>query len=231
MNKSRHTQHDAAIDWKDYARIQPGEYRAYCKWARQYRDPGFKRWVCLLLWEVLADDLVRVMACVPLWLPLGCKERPCASRRGKYLPEWIRANGGPPARRDRLSPNVFKHRMARVEIDDTQGPAPYSVIRKIVEWETGKSGHSVSQYTIQDRSGKEGVLKGVSAPCLSDIQASARTGVEGEHTPAHTQGAGESATVNPPKVEKNAAKTENSDGFNIRRRSVTDTKNTSYGGA
>ncbi len=33
-----------AIEWKDYPRIPPGEYRAYCKWGKQYRDPGFRRW-------------------------------------------------------------------------------------------------------------------------------------------------------------------------------------------
>jgi hypothetical protein len=80
-----------------------------------------------------------------LRFPLGAGDKPQASRRGKYLPEWIRANGGPPAHGDRLSPNVFVRRYAQVEIGDTRGSAPYPVVRKIIEWETGSPGHSVSQ--------------------------------------------------------------------------------------
>jgi hypothetical protein len=157
MGRARRCQADSdAIEWKDYPRIAPGEYRAYCKWGKQYRDPGFRRWVCLLRWDVLTDDLLRVIACVPLWLPLGAGDKPHASRRGKYLPEWIRANGGPPARSDRLSPGVFLKRFARVAIGDTEGPAPYSVVQKIVEWETGPSGTQVSKSHSQDGN----VLKG-----------------------------------------------------------------------
>ena len=198
---TRKTRADSdAIEWKDYPRISPGEYRAYCKWGKQYRDPGFRRWLCLLRWDVLTDDLVRVIASVPQWFPLGCREKPHASRRGKYLPEWIRANGGPPSRRDRLSPGVFVYRMARVEIDDTEGPAPYSVVRRIIEWETGFPGHSVSKSHSQGRPlisavGIRGFRK-----VLVRFNASALAGVEGELTPAHTQGAGESETANPPKA-------------------------------
>ena len=141
----------AAIEWKDYPRITPGEYRAYCKWGKQYRDPGFHGWRCLLRWDVLTEDLLRVLACVPLWFALGAGDKPHASRRGKYLPEWIRANGGPPVRGDRLSPKVFVGRLARVEVGDTEGPAPYSVVRRIIEWETGFPGHSVSKSHSQGR--------------------------------------------------------------------------------
>jgi len=142
-----------AIGWKDYPRIASGEYRAYCKWVKQYRDPGFHCWRCLLRWDVLTEDLLRVVACVPLWFALGAGDKPHASRRGKYLPEWIRANGRPPARGDRLSPRVFVQRLARVEIGDTEGPAPYSVVRRIIEWETGSPGHSVSKSHSQGRHG------------------------------------------------------------------------------
>jgi hypothetical protein len=136
------------IEWKDYPRIKPGEYRAYCKWGKQYHDRGFHGWRCLLRWDVLTDD---VIACVPQWFALGSGEKPRASRRGKYLPEWVRANGGAPTRGDRLSPRVFVQRMARVEIGDTDGPAPYSVVRRIIEWETGFQGHSVNQSHSQGR--------------------------------------------------------------------------------
>jgi hypothetical protein len=183
-------QQDDAIDWKAYPRIAPGEYRAYCKWGKQYRDPGFRRWTCLLRWDVLTDDLLKVIACVPQWFPLGSRERPHASRRGNYLPEWILANGGAPARRDRLSPGVFVHRMARVEIGDTEGPAPYSVVRRIIEWETGRPGHSVSKSHSQGRPGITSAEISTFRESLSGLSASARAGVEGENTPAHTQGTG-----------------------------------------
>src|SRR5271157_600207 len=100
------------INWREYPRIPPGQYFAYCRRANRYRDPQFKRWTCLLHWDVLGDDLTTVIATLPCWLPLGNGEQPHASRRGKYLPEWVRANGGPPARGDRLSPRIFVRRMA-----------------------------------------------------------------------------------------------------------------------
>ncbi len=142
------------IEWREYPLIQSREYSAYCRWAKGYRDPVFRRWTCLLRWDVLADDLVTVIASVPCWLPLGKREKPWASRRGKYLKEWVRANGGPPARGDRLSPRVFARRMARVEVGDTdpnKSPAPYSVVRKILSWETGPVSGSLSHPVTQSR--------------------------------------------------------------------------------
>jgi hypothetical protein len=144
-------QSEPAIQWRDYARIEPGVYLAYCPWAKHYWDPGFKRWTCLLRFDVLSGDLLRLIARVPLWFPLGAGDKPHASRRGKYLPEWIRANGGPPARHDRLSPNVFTGRMVRIEIGDTKGDAPYSVVRKILSWETGAGSGSLSHQVTQSR--------------------------------------------------------------------------------
>ncbi len=127
---------EPAIEWRDYDRIAPGVYRAYCRWASHYRDPEYKRWTCLLRFDLLADDLVRIVARVPLWMNLGEQVRPHAGRRSRYFAEWVRANGGPPTRQDRLSPRVFRGRMARVEVGDTKGDAPYSVVRKILSWET-----------------------------------------------------------------------------------------------
>ena len=159
---------ESAIQWRDYDRIEPGVYPAYCWWARHYRDPGLKRWTCLARFDVLSHDLVRVLARVPWFLSLGEREKPHAGRRGKYLKEWVRANGAPPKRGDRLSPRVFVRRMARVAVGDTdpeKSPAPYSVVRRIVSWETGAvSGHSVIKSHSQGRhglnpAGKEGYQK------------------------------------------------------------------------
>lgn len=86
-----------AIQWKEYPRIAPGEYRAFCYFGKRYRDPGLHRWTCLLRWNVFSEDLQRTLAhCVPLWWSLGEGKNPRASRRGKYLREWVRANDGPP---------------------------------------------------------------------------------------------------------------------------------------
>jgi hypothetical protein len=144
-------QSEPEIEWRDYDRIEPGSYPAYCRWAKHYRDPGFKRWTCLLHFDVLSDDLMLVIARVPLWMNLGARDKPHAGRRKRYFKEWVRANGEPPARHDRLSPNVFTGRMARIEIDDTKGDAPYSVVRKIVSWETGSARVTQSaSHTVKD---------------------------------------------------------------------------------
>ena len=156
---SRRTRRRAAaepdISWREYPLIEAREYPAYCKWAKTYRDLGFRRWTCLLRFDVLTDDLLTVIATVPLWLPLGNKQHAQASRRGKYMREWVQANGAAPVRGDRLSPRVFVGRMARVEVGDTdksKSPVPYSVVRKIIRWETGsRAGHSVSKSHSQGR--------------------------------------------------------------------------------
>jgi hypothetical protein len=107
---------------------------------------------------VVTDDLLTVIATVPQWLPLGDGEKPMASRRGKYLKEWVRANDGPPARGDRLSPQVFLRRMAQVEIGDTdpeKSPVPYSVVRRIVSWGTGpRRVTQSSSHTVKEGKGK-----------------------------------------------------------------------------
>ncbi len=127
------------IEWADYDRIEPGTYDAYCCFAQRYRDPGFKRWTCLLKFDVLSPSQ-QPIARIAMWFNLGPGEKPRAGRRGNYFPEWVRAKGGPPARGDRLSPLVFLHRIAVVEVGDTDSPVPYSVVKKIVEWKTGASG-------------------------------------------------------------------------------------------
>lgn len=79
------------------------------------------------------------MARIPMWLSLGSGQKPFASRRGRFFEEWVFANGSPPPRNDRLSLQVFLRRMCRVEVRDTKGSAPYSVVRKIISWETGSA--------------------------------------------------------------------------------------------
>lgn len=150
---------DHAIEWADYPRIEPGEYFAYCYWGDKYLDHDFQRWTCLLRWDVLsADQQQSIAKPVPMWFPLGDGKKPRAPRRGKYLREWVRANDGPPNKGDRLSPRVFTRRIARIEIGDTKSPVPYSVVRRIIRWETGPSRNSVNQSTSQGRQQGKPVL-------------------------------------------------------------------------
>ena len=87
-------------------------------------------------------DLVRVIASVPQWFPLGDSDKPRASRRGKYFPEWIRANGGPPARRDRLSPGVFVYRWPALKLATQKAPRH---IPLSAESSNGRQGFWVTQ--------------------------------------------------------------------------------------
>lgn len=145
-----------AIEWREYPHIPPGEYAAYCAWAKRYLDPGFRRWVCLLRFDIFRSDLAGGIARLPMWLSLGNGKRPRASRRGRYLEEWVRANGSPPVRSDRLSCRVFLHRMCRVEVGDTvHGPVPYSIVKKIFCWDTGaQRDNSVSKSPSQEARAK-----------------------------------------------------------------------------
>jgi hypothetical protein len=142
---------NVAVEWEEYPRIPAGDYQAYCSWAGKYYDKAFRRWTCILRFYVLGEDLSSVVACVPMWLSLGSKDVPRARRRGKYWTEWVRANGGPPVRGDRLSPKVFVHRWVQVGVADTKGNAPYSVVRRIIEWKTGTKAGSLSQQVTQSR--------------------------------------------------------------------------------
>jgi hypothetical protein len=56
---------EPAIEWREYARIEAGTYPACCKWAKRYRDLAFQRWTCLVIWDVLEDYLLTVIATIP----------------------------------------------------------------------------------------------------------------------------------------------------------------------
>jgi len=141
------------IDWSDYLRFEPSTYRAYCRRAKPYYDRRFKRWTCLLLFDVVDASLNVIGHSVPMWLNLGPSDRPHAARSGRYFKEWILANGGPPKRKDRVSHKLFERRYAVVRICDTKGPAPYSKVDAIISWETGASSGSISQSVTQSSKG------------------------------------------------------------------------------
>jgi hypothetical protein len=138
MSRRRRHAGDGPIEWADYPRVEPGKYAAYCRYASVYLDQPYQRWVCMLRFDLLASNNIDVVARVPMWLSLGGGTRPRAPRRGRFFQEWARAHGGPPVRRDRLSPRVFIGRLARVIVGDTTNTtAPYSVVKQILSWETG----------------------------------------------------------------------------------------------
>jgi hypothetical protein len=132
------------IDWFYAARIEPGEYPAYCRSAKHYYDHQFKRWVCAVQFDVLGDSLVEVLAQLTWYLNLGKREKPHAGRRSNYWDAWTKANGGPPRRKDRLTPRVFVGRHATVLVGDTAKnhrqvavKEGYSVVRDVLSWDTG----------------------------------------------------------------------------------------------
>jgi hypothetical protein len=122
---------------REYPHVIPGVHAAYCHTARIYFDRTFARWVCFLGFDLMVAESGETIARgIPSWLSLGKGECPRASRRSKYFAVWVQANGAGPRRHDRMGASVFRHRMARVQIVDTQGPAPYSRVSDIVSWET-----------------------------------------------------------------------------------------------
>jgi len=134
------------ITWTHIPRIEPGEYPAYARSAKIVWDKHYKRWYCAVQFDVLTDDLAEVRAELTLFLNMGDRERPHAGRRGNYWQAWTAANGGPPPRKDRLSPRIFTKRYARVIVGDTTKnfkqtalaeSMAYSVVRKVVRWESG----------------------------------------------------------------------------------------------
>jgi len=110
------------------------------------------------MFDVLSPDLCTVIARVPRFLNLGRGEKPRALARSDYLAEWVKANRGPPVRGDRLSPRVFVGRMVRVEVADTdaaKSPIPYSVVRKVLSWDTGGAGFNPSSgHTVKGSNGQ-----------------------------------------------------------------------------
>jgi len=135
------------ITWTHTPRIPPGEYPAFSRSAKVYRDGHYKRWVCAVQFDVLTHDLVEVLARLTWFLNLGSGEAPHVTRRKNYWQAWVQASGEPPKRKDRLSPRVFVRRYARVSVSDTtkdfkqatvSGDSAYSVIRKVLRWENGR---------------------------------------------------------------------------------------------
>ena len=131
---------------------QPGEYVGYCRSTSVYLDKQFRRWVCAVQFDVFDELGISILARLTWYLSLGSKRKPAASRRGNYWPAWIRANGAPPKRTDRMSPKVFEQRYAVVVVADTtkthkagsiDPDLSYSVIREVIEWKPREVPHAI----------------------------------------------------------------------------------------
>ena len=135
------------IEWTHTPRLPPGDYQAISRSARTYFDQQFQRWVCAVQFDIVRDSVsMEKIARLTWFLNLGSEAKARAGRRTKYWAAWIRANGGPPQRGDRLSPKVFSGRVAIVRVEDTakthdrgtlDSECAYSVIRDVIEWQTG----------------------------------------------------------------------------------------------
>jgi len=135
------------IEWKYLPRIPPGNYSAISRGASRYFDGQFKRWVCAVQFDIVSESAsMEAIARLTWFLNLGSRAKPKAGRRTKYWAAWVRANGGPPKRGDRLSLNVFTGRRALVRVEDTakthdggqlESEQTYSVVRDVIEWQTG----------------------------------------------------------------------------------------------
>ena len=132
------------VEWRYVPRLTPGEYPAYCRTAKIYRDSVFKRWVCAIQFDVL-NDSQETIGRLTWFINLGSGEKPKANRRGNYFVAWQDANGEPPRRQDRMSPRVFTRRYATVVVADTvrdsrteltEKELAYSVVRSVVHWDT-----------------------------------------------------------------------------------------------
>lgn len=136
------------ISWRSYDRIAPGEYVGFCRTADTYLDSQWKRWVCRIQWTVFDDSRLNKLADLTKFFNLGEGQKPRAtSRRSHYRQAWIAANGGQsPTRSSRMEPTIFVRRFARIEVADVEkdfhqmvlsGDQVYSVVRRILYWETG----------------------------------------------------------------------------------------------
>ena len=134
------------IAWHYCDHIGPGDYPAFSRSAKVYRDGQFQRWVCAVQFDILDASLTKTLARLTWYLNLGSGEKARAGRRAGYWAAWVKANDGQPKRTDRLSPSVFVKRYAIVLVGDTTknhkqiaitAEEGYSVVRDVLRWETG----------------------------------------------------------------------------------------------
>lgn len=117
-----------------YDHIPSGKYPAYARRARVYYDKPFRRWICVVFFDVLDASLTEVIAELAWFLNLGNGAKPHAGRRSNFFRAWVDALGRNPTRNDKIRPAIFTKRHATVAVRDAK--TGYSVIQGCV-FETG----------------------------------------------------------------------------------------------
>lgn len=133
------------ITFHSYDHIAPGTYQAFSRAAKVYRDPVFKRWTCVVWFDVLDGSLINVITQLAWFLNLGTGDKPHAGRRSNFWSAWCAGNGTVPKRGDRMTPAVFVHRHATVRVESvtknhkgvTFAEPTYSKITRVISWNTG----------------------------------------------------------------------------------------------
>ncbi len=133
------------VTFASYDYIEPGTYQGFSRSAKIYQDKFFKRWTCVVLFDVLDGSLVNVIARLAWYLNLGTGDKPRAGRRGNFWAAWCAAKGSAPKRGDRMTAAVFVHRHVTVEVESVTknhegislSEPSYSKIARIVSWNTG----------------------------------------------------------------------------------------------
>jgi hypothetical protein len=64
------------IEFRYHDHIEPGEYLAYCRSANIHFDQNFRRWVCSLQFDIVADDRTTLIARLTKFFNLGTADRP-----------------------------------------------------------------------------------------------------------------------------------------------------------
>lgn len=145
---------DEAIEFASWDRISPGTYSAYSRNAFVYLDRGFKRWVCMVKFDILDGE--KKIASLAWFLNLGKGEKAHAGLRSNFYAAWVMASGTKPQRLDRTALKVFKGRMATVTVDyitrnhkqqAIPDAAAYSVITQVLSWDTGSNNQLITQST------------------------------------------------------------------------------------
>jgi len=142
-------ENEPAVEWADYPRLEPGDYPAYCKRAKWYWEPGFKRWTCILLFDVLRKSSQNIAWNRSDVVQRRCRKEAKGGEADALLPRMGESQRQPAGPQGSFVPSVFVRRMAQVRVADTSGPIPYSVVRQILEWSTGtpvNSSHSQGRH-------------------------------------------------------------------------------------
>jgi hypothetical protein len=207
---------EPAILWRHASRFEPAMYRGYVSSTQTYFDRVFARWVCLLQIDLFQDDLGEPLGRVTRFYNLGNGERPRISRRSKYWAAWVRANGGPPKRGDRMSPQIFVRRFAKVRVGDTtkdfeqhaiKSDDAYSVVVEIVEWETGPNSQNVAVHAEQ-RNARAAAIAHDAAP----MHQSRPEPGSGLPNTTQSKGGPEPARKGPPKASTRRSSNSNANG-------------------